>query len=149
MSVVRLLVVDDFEPWRRAILAWLHKQPGFLVLCEASDGLQAVEKAGELQPDLILLDIGLPKLNGLEAAKRIRKLAPQSKILFVSQESSSDVIQEAFRVGAQGYVHKSNAESDLLAAVKQIIAGAQFVSAGLAFNNSPYPRSGTLRNDLS
>ena len=140
--------MDDFEPWRRAILAWLHTQPGFLVLCEASDGLEAVEKAGELQPDLILLDIGLPKLNGLEAAKRIRKLAPQSKILFVSQESSSDVIQEAFRVGAQGYVHKANAESDLLAAVNQIIAGTQFVSAGLAFKNSPQPLSGTLRDEL-
>ena len=149
MSLVRVLVVDDFEPWRRVIRSWLDKQLGFLVLCDACDGMEAVEKAGELQPDLILLDVGLPKLNGLEAAKRIRELAPQSKILFVSQESSSDVIQEAFRLGAKGYVLKANAESDLLAAVNQIIAGTQFVSPGLALNNSPHPLSGTLSDEPS
>lgn len=149
MSPVRVLVVDDFEPWRRLILACLHKRPGLFIHCEASDGIEAVEKAGHLQPDLILLDIGLPKLNGFEAAKRIREIAPQSKILFVSQESSSDVIQEAFRLGAKGHVLKANAESDLLAAVNQIIAGTQFVSPGLALNNSPHPLSGTLRDEPS
>jgi DNA-binding NarL/FixJ family response regulator len=106
-----------------------------LVICEASDGVEAVQKAEELQPDLIVLDIGLPKLNGIEAARRIRQLVPQSKILFVSQESSSEVVKEAFNLGAMGYVIKSKAESDLLSAVNHIIMGKQFVSEGLTFNS--------------
>ena len=83
-SIVRILVVDDFEPWRRIISTIAQIQPGWQVICEASDGLEAVQKAEELMPDLILLDISLPKLSGIEAAKQIRKVAPNSKILFVS-----------------------------------------------------------------
>jgi len=86
------------------------------VIGEASDGLQAVQQAGALQPDLIVLDIGLPKLNGIEAAGQIRKTAPQSKILFVSQESSRDFVEEGFRLGAAGYIHKSAVRSELLVA---------------------------------
>lgn len=148
MSPVRLLVVDDFEPWRRFIFSQLHEQLGLRIIDEACDGVEAVVKAGELQPDLILLDIGLPKLNGIEAARQIRELAPQSKILFVSRESSSDVIQEAFRVGAQGYVLKGNAESDLLAAVNQIIAGTRFLSGGWAAGNLPLPVLAPSDNEL-
>src|SRR5712672_1310014 len=85
---------------------------------EASDGLEAVYKAREFQPDLILLDIGLPNLNGIEAARRIHKLAPEAKILFLSQESSLDVVQEALSVGAAAYITKAHAASELLAAVK-------------------------------
>jgi DNA-binding NarL/FixJ family response regulator len=139
MSPIRVLVVDDFEPWRRFLFSRLQKQPELVIICEASDGMEAVQKAEELQPDLILLDIGLPKLNGLEAARRIREIAPQSKILFVSQESSSDVVQEALSVGAKGYVVKSNAEHDLLAAVNQVIADKQSARHGLASHNSTSP----------
>jgi DNA-binding NarL/FixJ family response regulator len=124
--------VDDFEPWRRFVSSQLQQHPELLIICEASDGLEAVQKAEELQPDLILLDIGLPTLNGIEAARRIRELAPQAKILFVSQESSSDLVQEAFALGARGYVIKSNGETDLLAAVNEIIAGKRFASNGFA-----------------
>ena len=131
--------MDDFEPWRRLLFSRLQKQPELLIICEASDGMEAVQKAEELQPDLVLLDIGLPKLNGLEVARRIRELAPQSKILFVSQESSSDLVQEALSVGAKGYVVKSNAENDLLAAVNQVIAGKQFASRALESNHSFSP----------
>ena len=92
-----------------------------------SDGLEAVQRAEELQPDLILLDIGLPGLNGIEAARRIRKLSPQSKILFVSQESSADVIEEALKFGV-GYVIKTHAGSDLLATIEAMRASGQFVS---------------------
>ena len=102
------------------------------IVAEATDGLEAVQKAEELQPDLILFDVGLPKLNGIEAARRIRTVSPESKILFVSQESSADVVQEALRLGALGYVAKTQAGSDLLAAVEAIFQGGRFVSAGLA-----------------
>jgi len=100
-----------------------------------SDGLEAVLKAAELQPDLILLDIGLPGLNGIEAARQIRKLSHKSKILFVSQESDADVVQEAFRIGALGYVVKAHAGSDLLRAVEAVCQGKRFVSAGLPGQN--------------
>jgi DNA-binding NarL/FixJ family response regulator len=99
------------------------------VICEVSDGLEAVQKAQELQPDLILLDIGLPGLNGIEVARKIRKLVPQSKILFVSQESSADVIKEALSLGAMGYVIKARAASELLAAVDAVRTGGRFVSS--------------------
>ena len=102
------------------------------IVAEATDGLEAVQKAEEFQPDLILFDVGLPKLNGIEAARRIRTVSPESKILFVSQESSADVVQEALRLGALGYVAKTQAGSDLLAAVEAIFQGGRFVSAGLA-----------------
>jgi DNA-binding NarL/FixJ family response regulator len=94
-SLFRVLVVEDYEPFRRFVCSTLAKRPGMQIIGEAADGLEAVEKAEELQPDFIVLDIGLPTLNGVEAARRIRKLSPKSKILFVSQESSADVVQEA------------------------------------------------------
>jgi DNA-binding NarL/FixJ family response regulator len=100
--------------------------------CEVSDGLEAVHKAEELQPDLIVLDIGLPSLNGIEVARRFPKLSPESKILFVSQESSVDLVQAALCTGAWGYVVKTEAGSELLPAVETICQGRRFVSAGLA-----------------
>src|SRR5580658_3329914 len=132
MSSVRVLVVEDFEPFRRFVCSRVGDSSELQVICEVSDGLEAVQKAEELHPDLILLDIGLPNLNGIEAARRIRKLSPQSKILFVSQESSADVIEEALSLGAMGYVVKIQAGSELLAAVETVLQGKQFVSKGLA-----------------
>ena len=85
MSSVRVLVVEDFEPFRRFVCSTVGDSSELQVICEVSDGLEAVQKAKELQPDLILLDIGLPNLNGIAAARQIRKLSPQSKILFVSR----------------------------------------------------------------
>jgi CheY-like chemotaxis protein len=98
------------------------------VICVASDGLEAVQKAEELQPDLILLDIGLPSLNGIEVARQIRKLSPKSKILFLSQESSAEMVQGALGTGAQGYVVKSDAGSELLEGVNAVLRGERFVS---------------------
>jgi CheY-like chemotaxis protein len=102
------------------------------IVGETADGLEAVRKAEELQPDLVVLDIGLPSLNGIEAARRIRKFSPESKILFVSQESSGDVVQEALALGALGYVVKTHAGSELLAAVGAVLGGRQYISSGLS-----------------
>jgi DNA-binding NarL/FixJ family response regulator len=138
-SPVRVLLVDDYEPFRRVVLSMLRQQPDLQIICEASNGSEAVQKAEALQPDLILLDIGLPELNGIEAARRIRKLSPKSKILFVSQESSADVAQEALSLGALGYVIKAHAGSELLAAVRAVLEGRQFVSVGLSAHSFDHP----------
>lgn len=132
ISTVRVLVVDDYEPFRRFICSTLGKRPELQIVGEVSDGLEAVYRAEELQPDLIVLDIGLPTLNGIEAARRIRKLSPKSKILFVSQESSADVVQEALRLGALGYVVKVRAGGELVSAVEAVLEGRQFISGGLS-----------------
>ena len=130
-SLTRVLVVDDNEPFRQFVRTTLNTRPDLHLIGEVSDGLQAVQKALELQPDLIVLDIGLPGLNGIEAARRIRKLSSKSTILFLSQESSADVVQEALCLGALGYVIKAYAASDLLAAVEAVLRNEQFVSGAL------------------
>jgi len=134
-SPVRVLVVDDYEPFRRVVCSLLVDRPELQIGGEVSDGLEAVQKAAELRPDLILLDIGMPTLNGIEAARRIRKLSPECKILFLSQESSADVVQEAFRLGALGYVAKTDAGSELLTAVNAVLRGETFASSSLAERN--------------
>lgn len=128
---VSVLVVDDFEPFRRCICSTLYERPELQVIGQVSDGLEAVRKAEELQPNLIFLDIGLPTLNGIEAARLIRTLSPESKIIFISQERSADVVQEAMRLGAWGYVVKTKAASDLLSAVQAVREGKRFVSDGV------------------
>ena len=137
---IRVLIVDDYEPWRRYYSAALQKQPELQVIGEVSDGLEAVQQAEELHPDLIVLDIGLPSLNGIEAARRIRKVSPESKILFLTQESSADVVQEALATGARGYVVKSDAGSEMLAAVDAVLRGEKFVSASLKSRDSNAPK---------
>jgi DNA-binding NarL/FixJ family response regulator len=129
--LTRVLLVDDNEPFRRFVRAALSERPDLQVISEASDGLEAVEKAAELQPGLIVLDIGLPSLNGIEAARRIRSLSPKSKILFLSQESSPEIVQEALRIGALGFVTKVHAGGQLLAAVEAVFRNEQFVSCKL------------------
>ncbi len=109
----------------------LQVRPELQVICETSDGPEAVLKAEELKPDLIVLDIGLPKLNGIEAARRIRQLSPSSKIVFLSQNNDLDVVRAAFGTGAQGYVSKTDARSELLPAVDAVLRGRQFVSSSL------------------
>jgi DNA-binding NarL/FixJ family response regulator len=132
MSPMRVLVVEDFAPFWQVIRSTLAERPDVQVIDEVADGLEAVQKAELLEPDLVLLDIGLPTLNGIEAARQIRKLAPASKIIFVSQDSSSEVVQEALKLGAWGYVVKTRAATDLLAAVDAFLEGRQFISVGLA-----------------
>ncbi len=151
-STTRILVVDDYESFRQFICSTLRKRPELQIVGEVSDGLGAVQKAEELQPDLIVLDVGLPSLNGLEAARRIHKLSPKSKILFVSQESSADVVQEALALGALGYVVKADAGKELLTAVNAVLRGERFVGnrfAGyglIGTSDRPDPES-VRRND--
>jgi DNA-binding NarL/FixJ family response regulator len=130
-SSIRVIVVEDSVPFREFICEELAKHPAFQVIGEISDGLQAVQTAKELQFDLILLDIGLPILNGFAAARQILRIAPESRIIFVTQESSPDVVQEALNLGARGYVVKTRAASDLVAAMTTVLEGKQFVSGGM------------------
>ena len=128
MPITRVLVVEDYEPMRKTVRATLQKRHDLQIVGEASDGLEAVQQAVELKPDLILMDIGLPSQNGIEAAREIRELVPKAKILFLSQETSPEVIQEALSVSASGYVVKVNAGVELIPALKAVISGKQFVS---------------------
>jgi len=123
------MVVEDFLSFRKFVCSKLEQRPELQVICEVSDGLEAVQKAEELQPDLILLDIGLPTLNGIEVARRLRDLAPKSKIIFLSQETSADFLQGAASLGAWGYVFKTHAEGDLLEAIDDVLSGKRFVSS--------------------
>jgi DNA-binding NarL/FixJ family response regulator len=131
-TITRILVVEDFEPYRAFITSFLREKRDMQVICEAFDGLEAVAKAEQLTPDLILMDIGLPRLNGIEAARQILEFAPTAKIIFLTQEISAEVVQEALQLGACGYVLKSRAGNDLSEAIDAALRGEQFVGRGLA-----------------
>jgi DNA-binding NarL/FixJ family response regulator len=136
-TVIQILIVEDFDPFRQFICSKLREKPELQVVGEVSDGMEGVRKAEELQPDLILSDVGLPTLDGIEAARPICRLSRKCKIVFVSQESSADVVQEALRSGASGYVVKSRAGIDLLPAVEAVLESRHFVSSGLLGHDSP------------
>jgi DNA-binding NarL/FixJ family response regulator len=131
LSSIRILIADDYADWRRRVRLLLQARPEWQVVAETSDGLEAVQKVEELKPDLIVLDIGLPKLNGIEAAGRIRQHSPSSKIVFLSQYNDRDLVRAALRTGALGVVHKTDAGGELLAAVDAVLRGKQFVSSSL------------------
>jgi two-component system response regulator NreC len=147
---IRVLVVDDFEPFRDFVCSVLEKKPQLQVICKAQDGLEAVQQARKLQPDLIVIDVGLPKMHGIEAIRQIREHLPRSKVLFVSQNSDADVVQRAFEVGGNGYVLKAQAGSDLLPALEAVLQGRRFVSSGLgehaATDRSPTPDHSRTRS---
>jgi DNA-binding NarL/FixJ family response regulator len=126
-SSSRVLVVEDSELFRRFICSTIGKRPELQIVGEVGDGLEAVQRAEELRPDLIVLDIGLPSLNGIEVARRIHVLSVESKVLFVSQESSADVVQVALGSGAHGYVVKTDAGSELLEGVNAVLRGQRFI----------------------
>jgi len=128
---IRILVVDDYQPFRQLVCSLLEERTEFQIIARAADGLDAIRKAEQLQPDLIVLDIGLPKLNGIAAARKIRKLAPKSKVLFLTQEIDTEIVKASFSTGAGGYVVKSDAGTDLFEALEAVIQNGRFVSRRL------------------
>ncbi len=130
MPPLRTLIVEDHEELRNFLRLTLQNEARCILIGEAVDGMQAVQKAEELQPDLILLDLSLPKLNGMEALRRIRKSSPSSKLIILSQDSAPDLVQEALRLGAVGYLLKSDA-NDLPRALDAVLQGTVFLSPRL------------------
>jgi DNA-binding NarL/FixJ family response regulator len=128
---IRTLVVDDYQPFRQLVCSILAERTEFQIIAQAADGFDAIHKAEELQPDLILLDISLPTVNGIAAARQIRKRAPNSKILFLSQETDREIVKASFTTGGSGYVVKSDAGEELFEALEAIIQERRFVSRRL------------------
>ena len=121
-------MVDDSELWRRFASSTLRKESEMQVVGEASNGLEAFQKAVELEPDLILMGLGVPSVNGIETARRIREMVPEAKIIFLSEESSFEIVQEAMKLGARAYVFKTMVASELLSTVETVQSGMKFVS---------------------
>jgi DNA-binding NarL/FixJ family response regulator len=148
MSDVCILVVDDFMPWQRFVMEILESQTDLKIVSVASDGQEAVQKARELQPDLILMDVSLPKMNGYAATREIRASTPACKILFVSEHRSEDLVEAAFNAGAWGYVLKSDCYSDLIPGIRAALLNRRFVSRTLRnWRTTRRPRSGSGEAD--
>lgn len=142
---LHILVVDDFAPWRKRFRSILELRTEFQLVGEASDGLEAMQKAEELKPDLIVLDIGLPKLNGLETEKRLRQLVPSAKVIFLTAIDDVDVVQAALSHGA-AYVLKADASSELLPAINAVLRGEKFASSGAKHTDSgKIPSRGSVK----
>jgi DNA-binding NarL/FixJ family response regulator len=125
---IRVLLADDYQPWRRCVSSLFARHPEWLIVAEVSDGLEAVQKATELEPDLVLLDLHLPTLNGIEAANRIHRSSPHTKILFMTAYRDSDAVEAVLRNVAEGYILKWEITRDLVPAVEAVLCGGKFVS---------------------
>jgi two-component system NarL family response regulator len=133
MSAIDVLIVDDFEPWRRFVAGILEQAGDVYAASFASDGLEAVRKAAELRPDMVLMDVGLPMLGGIQAARHIRQFVPESKIVFVSSLTDPAIVRAALRCGGGGYVLKLDAENALLESMEAVFLGKYFyLSPGLS-----------------
>ena len=127
-SQIRILVVDDFKPWLSLVKAMLADEPGMHIVATALDGPEAVAKAQSLRPDLILMDINLQKLCGIEAARKIIRLLPEVNIIFVSVEAEPELVRSALAAGGRGYINKLDVEGELLSAMKAVAHGERYVS---------------------
>jgi DNA-binding NarL/FixJ family response regulator len=132
MTPLRLLVVDDHAVVRRGVRALLESQPGWEICGEAADGQEAIRKAAELKPDIVVLDISLPGLNGLEATSRILKESPESEVLILTMHHSEELAEQVIKAGAHGYVLKSDADQSLVAAVEKLSQHRTFCTSRVA-----------------
>jgi signal transduction histidine kinase/ActR/RegA family two-component response regulator len=128
---VTVLIVDDGDTFRRAVSSMLADLPELKNLVEAADGAEAIKMAAELNPDLVLLDVGLPIVNGVEVAAKIRAVAPNARLMFLTQHDSPDFVSAALRAGALGYVLKVDVGSELLRAAMAVLRGEQYLSSGI------------------
>jgi DNA-binding NarL/FixJ family response regulator len=135
VSQVQILVVDNCQQWRETLRSMLEAIPGYQVVAEAGDALEAIQKAAQLHPEIVLLDIGMPILNGIEAASRIRRASPDTKIVFVTQENDRDIRTAALATGAEGYLLKSRVVFDLIPAVDALAHDADSTAGVLGSSN--------------
>lgn len=147
MRAIRIMVVDDIGQWRTTLRSIVESIPGYQVVAEASDALKAIARAGQMRPDVVLLDIGLPLLNGIEAASRIRQASPESKIIFLTQEHDRDIRSAALATGAEGYLLKLSVVTELRRTLEaaRLAPGRKLVSSPLA---TPDPNPGTVSPEL-
>jgi DNA-binding NarL/FixJ family response regulator len=129
---MRILVADDHDVIRRGVKAVLSSHPGWEVCAEASTGREAVAMAQELRPDIVIMDISMPELNGLEAARQIRKILPKTEVMILSLHFSDQLVREVVDAGVHGYVLKSDADKDLLKAVEALANRRSFFTSGAA-----------------
>jgi DNA-binding NarL/FixJ family response regulator len=127
---VRILVVEDFEPFRRYLHSRLQEVIGMEVVGDTGDGIEAIRKAKQLQPDLTFIDVGISSISGIEAASQILNVSPHSKILFISQQSSPEIVDAALSIG-DGYLLKSDSERELMNAIESVLQGRKFRSTSL------------------
>jgi DNA-binding NarL/FixJ family response regulator len=146
LSLVKVLVVDDYAPWLHFVSLALAVKPEIQVVGEAPTGLTALQKVVELNPDLVVLDIGLPDISGIRVAQQIRDMSPNIRILFLSENTCREVVRAALCTGAQGYVVKSSAGRELLPALDAVLLDCYFVSAAA---NHFGPGDGPLFSRLS
>jgi DNA-binding NarL/FixJ family response regulator len=143
---IRVFLVEDFSPFREFLRTALEQMPGFEIVGESADGIEAVQKIRELNPDLVLLDVGLPHLNGIEVARQVQNFSAHSIILFVSQICDWDIIEHAFLYGASGYVVKADAAAEFVPAVESVRRGTHYISAtGVRHILDEYRRGGPSR----
>ncbi len=126
---VRILIADDHQVVRTGLRALLESRTGWQVCAEAANGREAVEKAGQLKPDVAVLDIGMPLLNGVEATRQIRKLSPQTEVLILTMHDSEVLVQEVLEAGANGYILKDDADRNLVAAVDALRRHKPYLSS--------------------
>lgn len=132
MAEIRVLVVDDYAPWRELVISTFRTRENIKIVAEACDGLSAIGKTLEFHPDVVVLDVGLPDMTGIEVARRILQSAPHTRILFLTEDTTEANVSEALRLGARAYVVKSSAARDLLPALDAVLLGNLFVSLSAA-----------------
>ena len=130
-SVITILLIEDFKPWHEKVLSLLQPNPALQLVYTATTGTEGVAKAGELHPDVVLMDIALPGIDGIASAREIRKISPQSKIVFLTENRSRSIMEKALSAGGCGYVLKSNALRQLVPAVEAVLAGQQYIGPEL------------------